>query len=97
MLEGSYFWFLGETNANRLVLPTLPGQRRRPAGARLRRARLPPLPRRHRLPRPCILAILVQSAFTLSGLEATHLLILLPFPCLLIGAFAMLAGGNGSR
>ena len=32
------------------------------------------------------LAILVESSVTVSGLEATHLLILLPLPFLLIGA-----------
>jgi hypothetical protein len=39
-----------------------------------------------------ILAILVQSSVTVSGLEATHLLILLPLPFLLIGAAVALLG-----
>ena len=92
VLEGSYFWFLGETHANRLVLPAfllctvglvaivwlIPAYRRfRDTVAFLL---------------VFILAVLVQSSFTLSGLEATHLLLLLPFPLLLCGAFVGLAG-----
>jgi hypothetical protein len=92
VLEGSYFWFLGETHANLLVLPgfllcavglvafvcLVPGYRR----FRNTVAFILVL----------ILAILVQSSFTLSGLEATHLLLLLPFPLLLCGAFVEFAG-----
>lgn len=92
VLEGSYFWFFGETHANRLVLPAfllcavglvalvclIPAYRR------FRAATIFTL--------VFILAILVQSSFTLSGLEATHLLLLLPFPLLICGAFAALAG-----
>jgi hypothetical protein len=92
VLEGSYFWFLGATNANRLVLPLFLLS----AAGLLALVCAVPAYRHHRAATVFILtlllAILVQSAFTLSGLEATHLLILLPFPGLVIGAFAMLAG-----
>lgn len=92
VLEGSYFWFLGDVNANRIVLPLFLVS----AVGLLALVCALPAYRRYRATTVFILtltlAILVQSAFTLSGLEATHLLILLPFPCLVIGAFAMLAG-----
>lgn len=92
VLEGSYFWFLGETHANRLVLPAF----LLCAVGLLVLVCLIPAYRRFRAATVFalvfILAILVQSSFTLSGLEATHLLLLLPFPLLICGAFVALAG-----
>ncbi len=92
VLEGSYFWFLGDTQANRLVLPGFIGC------LIILVALVCALPeyRRHRaatvFSATLILAILVQSAFTLSGLEATHLLLLLPLPFIVCGAASALAG-----
>jgi hypothetical protein len=92
LLEGSYFWFLGDVNANRLVLPLCLAS----AVALLALVCAVPAYRRYRAATvftlTLALAILVQSAFTLSGLEATHLLILLPMPFLTIGAFVAFAG-----
>lgn len=92
VLEGSYFWFLGDINANRLALPLFLVS----AIGLMALVCLVPGYRRFRAATVfiliLILAILVQSAFTLSGLEATHLLLLLPFPLLISGAFAWLAG-----
>jgi 4-amino-4-deoxy-L-arabinose transferase-like glycosyltransferase len=92
VLEGSYFWFLGETQANVLPLAVF-------IGALLALALLlwrVPAYRRHRAATVFLatftLAILVQSSVTVSGLEATHLLILLPLPFLLIGAALALLG-----
>ena len=91
-LEGSYFWFLGETHANRLVLPAF----LLCTVGLVALVCLVPAYRRFRdtvaFFLVFILAVLVQSSFTLSGLEATHLLLLLPFPLLLCGAFVGLAG-----
>jgi hypothetical protein len=92
VLEGSYFWFFGETNANRLVLPAF----LLCTVGLVALVCLVPAYRRFRNTVAFILiftlAILVQSSFTLSGLEATHLLLLLPFPLLLCGAFVGLVG-----
>ncbi len=92
VLEGSYFWFLGETHANRLVLPAF----LLCTVGLVALVCLVPAYRRFRntvaFILVFILAILVQSSFTLSGLEATQLLLLLPFPLLLCGAFVGLAG-----
>lgn len=92
VLEGSYFWFLGAIHANKLALPAfllcvvglLALITLVPAYRRLRNTTLVLL--------VLIAAVLVQSSFTLSGLEATHLLLLLPFPFLLSGGFVALAG-----
>ncbi len=92
VLEGSYFWFFGDINANRLALPFFLAS----AVGLLALVCLVPGYRRYRAATVftlvLILAILVQSAFTLSGLEETHLLLLLPFPLLICGAFVALAG-----
>ena len=92
VLEGSYFWFLGDINANRLALPLFLVS----AAVLVALVTLVPGYRRFRAATVflliLILAILVQSAFTLSGLEATHLLLLLPFPLLISGAAVALAG-----
>lgn len=92
VLEGSYFWFLGATQANRLPLVVLPLAL---AALAALLWRVPAL-RRYRdasiFLATLTLAILVQSSVTVSALEATHLLILLPLPCLLIGAAVALAG-----
>lgn len=105
LLEGSYFWFLGGVYANALMLPAfllsvvvlLTGVSR---GQRYHRFRRPVV-----FSLVLLAAILVQSAFTLSGLEATHLLIMLPVPQLIIAGAAVmladlalrLAGGGGAR
>ena len=92
VLEGSYFWFFGETHANRLVLPAFLICM---AGLVALVCLIPDYRHFRNTVAFClvfILAILVQSSFTLSGLEATHLLLLLPFPFLLCGAFVGLAG-----
>lgn len=92
LLQGSYFWFLGGVFANVLTLPALMLS----VAVLLAGVSLMPYYRRYRPPvifaLTLLAAIFVQSAFTLSGLEATHLLIMLPWPQLLIaGAVAMLA------
>lgn len=92
VLEGSYFWFLGAIHANKLAIP---GFLISVVGL-VALVCLVPTYRRFRsatvFTLTLILAILVQSAFTLSGLEATHLLLLLPFPFLISGAFVALLG-----
>lgn len=92
LLEGSYFWFLGETQANLLPLGIF-------VGAVVVLALLIWRVRAYRRYRAftvflgtLTLAIVVQSSVSVSGLEATHLLILLPIPFLLIGAAVALLG-----
>lgn len=92
LLQGSYFWFLGGVFANRLMLPLFLVSAatllllvvRVPAYRRYRAAALVSL--------VLLAAIFVQSAFTLSGLETTHLLIMLPLPQLVIAAAVILLG-----
>lgn len=92
VLEGSYFWFLGETHANLLPLGLFIGAA---LALVLLLWRVPDY-RRYRAATLFLgtftLAILVESSVTVSGLEATHLLILLPLPFLLIGAALALLG-----
>ncbi len=92
VLEGSYFWFLGGVQANRLPLVVFVLA----AVALAALLWLVPTCRRYRdatvFLGTLILAILVQSSVTLSGLEATHLLLLLPLPFVLIGAAVALLG-----
>ena len=92
VLEGSYFWFLGGVQANRLPLVVF----LLAAGFLALALWLVPECRRYRdatvFLGVLILAILVQSSVTVSGLEATHLLLLLPLPFVLIGAAVALLG-----
>lgn len=92
LLQGSYFWFLGGVFANNLMLPAFFLS----ALTLLIGVALVPQYRRYRAAVVFVLVLLVaifgQSAFTLSGLEPTHLLIMLPLPQLVIaGAITMCA------
>lgn len=94
LLDGSYFWFIsgGVTFANRIM----PSLFLLSAAGLLALVCAVPEFRRWRATTvfalTMIAAILVQSAFTLSGTEATHLLLLLPLPQLVIAAFALTLG-----
>ena len=92
VLEGSYFWFLGQTQANQLPLVTF----LLALGSLAALLWLVPASRRYRnatvFLATLILAVLVQSSVTVSSLEATHLLVALPLPLLLIGGAVSLLG-----
>jgi dolichyl-phosphate-mannose-protein mannosyltransferase len=93
LLEGSYFWFLGAVHANPVTLPIFLASA---AGLVALVCAVPAYRLRYRAPAVAILAmlaaILVQSAFTLSALETTHLLLMFPLPQLTIAACAVLLG-----
>lgn len=92
LLDGSYFWFLGGVFRNPVAVPLFA------LGAAGLLALVCAVPeyRRYRDATVFALALLAatfaQSIVTVSGFEATHLLILLPLPQLLLAAFAVLLG-----
>jgi hypothetical protein len=92
VLDGSYFWWLGRVHTNYLTTPVFVLS----TVGLLALVCLAPAYRRWRNTVVFLLtflaAVFVQSAFTLSGLEPTHLLIMLPLPQLIIAAFAVLGG-----
>ncbi|MGN6812366.1 MAG: hypothetical protein ACTHMP_15975 [Thermomicrobiales bacterium] len=92
VLDGSYFWWLGRVHTNFLTTPVFVLS----TFGLLALVCLAPAYRRWRNTVVFLLtflaAVFVQSAFTLSGLEPTHLLIMLPLPQLIIAAFAALGG-----
>ncbi|HET8627599.1 MAG TPA: hypothetical protein VFL91_09280, partial [Thermomicrobiales bacterium] len=97
LLQGSYFWFLGGIYADHLLLPiflvSTAGLLTLVCGVReYRRYRAAAL-----FLLTMLAAIYVLSAFTLSGLETTHLLIMLPLPQLVVAAFVALLGRSLAR
>jgi hypothetical protein len=97
VLEGSHFWYLGETFANQLWPPALAGAlalliavalwRRRTIGDAWRAALFP---------FAMIGIILLESCFTISALWYTHFAILTPLPPLaLAGALTFIARQSG--
>lgn len=97
LLEGSYFWWLGEVYANRLMPPLF----LLAAGGLLALTAGVAEYRRWRNTAVFLLtllaAIVAQSIFTVSGREATHLLLALPLPPLVIAAFAVALGRTLAR
>jgi hypothetical protein len=92
LLDGSYFWWLGRVHTNYFTPPLFVLS----TAGLLALVCLAPAYRRWRNTVVFLLtflaAVFVQSAFTLSGLEPTHLLIMLPLPQVIIAAFAVLGG-----
>lgn len=92
LLDGSYFWFLGGVERNPLAPPVVALA----AAGLLALVCAVPAYRRYRdatvFALVLLAAIFVQSVVTVSGFEATHFLIVLPLPHLLVAAFAALLG-----
>ncbi len=92
LLDGSYFWFHGRVYTNPFAVPIVLVS----AVGLLALVCAVPAYRRHRdatvfaLALPA--AIFAQSIVTVSGFEATHLLIMLPLPQIIVAAFAVLLG-----
>lgn len=95
LLDGSYFWFMGGQFANRLAAPAfvlavlvaaaLLLYRRRAGTAERRRAAFVFV--------LVVMAVTVfESAFTVSGIWATHLYILLPLPQMVVALALVLLG-----
>jgi hypothetical protein len=89
LLDGSYFWYLGETLRNPLAVPAFASAVLGSMALVVWKAQ------EHGRPLALVLLLIaliaVQNSFTVSGIWATHLFILFPLPQVVLALFVVLA------